>query len=65
MTGDASLLPFFAYTHLPLHLQEVPMSFHVLAHRITTTLPDNADRAIAMVKLLEARDAALSSTTKP
>lgn len=50
---------FFAYAHLPPHLQEVSRPFGELAQRIVETLPRNPQRTIALNKLLEAKDAAV------
>jgi hypothetical protein len=50
---------FFAYEHLPPHLQEVSKPFAELAERITSTLPRNPERTVALRKLLEAKDAAV------
>lgn len=51
------ILQFFAYQHLPPHLQEVSKPFCELATRIEATLPRNAERTVALRKLLEAKDA--------
>ena len=55
------LLQFFAYAHLPPHLQEVSAPFHALADTITKALPRNPERAVALRKLLEAKDCAVRS----
>lgn len=49
---------FFAYSHLPAHLQEVSKSFSELA-AFVLTLPRNPERTVALRKLLEAKDAAV------
>ena len=53
------LLQFFAYDHLPDHLQKVSGTFWTLANYIVTQLPDNPERAMALRKLLEAKDCAV------
>jgi hypothetical protein len=53
------ILQFFEYVHLPDHLQKVSVSFYSLAHTIVGTLPRNAERTVALRKLLEAKDAAV------
>lgn len=53
------IMQFFAYSHLPAHLQEVSRPFGELAQRIVETLPYNRERAKALDKLLEAKDAAV------
>lgn len=50
---------FFAFAHLPAHLQEVSKPFGEMAERIVTTLPRNPERTVALRKLLEAKDAAV------
>lgn len=50
---------FFAYTHLPEHLQAVSKPFGELAAKIIDTLPRNPERTVALRKLLEAKDAAV------
>ena len=53
------LLQFFAFSHLPLHLQEVSRAFYDLARRLADTLPSNPERTTALRKLLEAKDCAV------
>ena len=50
---------FFAYSHLPPHLQAVSKPFGDLADNLVATLPRNAERSVALRKLLEAKDAAV------
>ena len=50
---------FFAWQHLPPHLQEVSKPFGQLAFTILETLPRNPERTVALRKLLEAKDAAV------
>jgi hypothetical protein len=53
------ILQFFAYQHLPSHLQLVSEPFSDLAHRMLVNLPRNPERTVALRKLLEAKDAAV------
>lgn len=53
------ILLFFHYTHLPALLQAASRPFCELAAIIITTLPRNAERSVALRKLLEAKDAAV------
>jgi hypothetical protein len=53
------ILQFFAYEHLPPHLQAVSKPFCDLARDITEVLPRNPERTVALRKLLEAKDAAV------
>lgn len=53
------ILRFFHYAHLPPVLQSASRPFCELASHIITTLPRNAERSVALRKLLEAKDAAV------
>ena len=53
------ILRYFHYTHLPMALQASSRPFWELAAHIVTTLPRNAERSVALRKLLEAKDAAV------
>lgn len=53
------IMQFFAYAHLPVHLQEISKPFGVLAEHIATTLTRNPERTVALRKLLESKDAAV------
>jgi hypothetical protein len=53
------IIQFFAYDHLPPHLQAVSKPFRELATSVLDTLPRNPERTVALRKLLEAKDAAV------
>ena len=53
------MLQFFAYEHLPAHLQEHSKPFAELATHLCATLPSNPERTVALRKLLEAKDCAV------
>jgi hypothetical protein len=53
------IMQFFAFAHLPAHLQQVSAPFGALADHIETTVPRNPERSVALRKLLEAKDAAV------
>ena len=53
---------YFAYDHLPPHLQAVSKPFCELADLIISTLPRNPERTVALRKLLEAKDAAVRAS---
>ena len=53
------ILRYFHYSHLPAALQEASKPFCDLAGHIVRTLPRNAERSVALRKLLEAKDAAV------
>lgn len=50
---------FFAYGHLPPHLQEISKPFADLVSGLIVTLPSNPERTVALRKLLEAKDCAV------
>lgn len=52
------MMQFFAYSHLPEHLQKASKPFGDLADFICT-LPRNPERTVALRKLLEAKDCAV------
>lgn len=54
-----NLLQFFAYEHLPAHLQTVSKPFGDMARSLAVTLPHNAESTTALRKLLEAKDCAV------
>jgi hypothetical protein len=53
------IMQFFAYGHLPAHLQEVSRPFCEMAQKIVDTVPRNPERTVALRKLLESKDAAV------
>jgi len=54
-----NIMQFFAYEHLPPSLQEVSKPFSALADALVHALPRNAERTVALRKLLESKDAAV------
>ena len=53
------LLQFFAYEHLPAHLQVVSKEFHNLAHWIAENVTPGPEQTTALRKLLESKDCAV------
>lgn len=53
------MLQWFAWSHLPEHLQRVSKPFAELAAQIVDSTPRNPERAVALRKLLEAKDCAV------
>jgi hypothetical protein len=53
------ILRFFHYSHLPEKLQGTSSWFCGVARKIVDQLPRNAERSVALRKLLEAKDAAV------
>lgn len=56
------IMQFFAFAHLPPAMQEVSRPFCELAERVHATIPRNAERSVALRKLLEAKDAAVRAS---
>lgn len=52
-----SIMKYFAYEHLPAHLQDVSKPIGELAKEMDATLPDSAEKSVGLRKLLEAKDA--------
>jgi hypothetical protein len=48
--GKNYLLQFFAYEHLPAHLQEISKPFGDLARQIETDLPNNPEKTVAFTR---------------
>lgn len=63
ITTDA-ILRYFHYSHLPVSLQGASRPFCDLARHIVETLPRNAERTVALRKLLEAKDAAVRANVQ-
>lgn len=57
--AEDPILHFFHYAHLPPTLRETSRAFFELAFRVVRTIPRNAERTVALRKLLEAKDAAV------
>lgn len=47
---------YFAYAHLPPHLQKVSKPIGELAEQMEADLPDGPEKSAGMRKLLEAKD---------
>lgn len=56
-----TLLRYFAYAHLPEHLQRISRPYGELAQLMVDTLPAGAETAAALRKLLESKDCAVRS----
>ncbi len=50
------LISFFAYEHLPPHLQAISKPIGDLARSMDETLPPSAEVTVGLRKLLEAKD---------
>lgn len=58
-THNDHVLQFFAYGHLPEHLQEISRPYALHASLLVESLPRNPERTVALRKLLESKDAAV------
>lgn len=56
---DEPILKFFAWKHLPDHLQVISRPFAALADRVVNTTLRSAERSVCLRKLLEAKDCAV------
>lgn len=57
--GVDPILRYFHYGHLPESLQPISKPFCDMAMFVVENLPRNAERSVALRKLLEAKDAAV------
>lgn len=55
--NEERMLKWFAYAHLPPHLQEISKPIGELAEQLCKALPPGAERTVGLRKLLEAKDA--------
>jgi hypothetical protein len=65
---DASedrMMKWFAYSHLPAHLQEVSVHFHAIAMNLCGLIESGPERTVFLRKLLEAKDAAVRAKLHP
>lgn len=63
--NEERMLRWFAYAHLPDHLQAVSSLFGELALALVETLEPGPERTVALRKLLEAKDAAVRAKLEP
>jgi len=54
--GVVGIVRYFAWSHLPTHLQAVSMPLGRLALEMVETLPDGPELTAGLRKLLEAKD---------
>ncbi len=53
------ILRYFEFAHLPERLQGVSQPYYQMAHHLDLELPSNAEKTVALRKLLESKDAAV------
>lgn len=58
LNSSEPILQFFGYAHLPPAIQDYSRPFYELAHWCVDNLPRNAERTVALRKILEAKDCA-------
>lgn len=56
---------WFAYAHLPEHLQSISRGFHDLGANLCHAIEPGPERTVALRKLLEAKDAAVRAKVHP
>lgn len=59
------MLKWFAYEHLPPHLQAVSAPFGELARKLCADLQPGPERTVGLRKLLEAKDAFVRALVHP
>lgn len=59
------MMKWFAYAHLPPHLQEVSKQFAEVANWICQEIEAGPERTVALRKLLEGKDAAVRAKLHP
>ena len=57
--SDDPILRYFHFAHLPPALAVISVKFYELASSLLALVPRNAERTVALRKLLEAKDAAV------
>lgn len=62
---EERMMKWFAYGHLPEHLQATSKPFCDLATVIVETIDPGPERTVALRKLLEAKDAAVRAKLTP
>lgn len=62
---EERMLKWFAFAHLPEHLQFVSQPFHDVATQLCGLVEPGPERTVALRKLLEAKDAAVRAKLHP
>jgi hypothetical protein len=62
---EERMMKWFAFAHLPQHLQEMSGKFYDLASSICATTEPGPERTVSLRKLLEAKDAAVRAVVHP
>lgn len=61
-TKQSTILQFFAYEHLPEHLQLISKEFYYMAEYLDRVLPTSAEKSVTLRKLLESKDSAVRAS---
>lgn len=59
--NDNPIMKLFEFNHLPEYLQIVSLPFCATARSVHQNLPDSAEKSAVLLKLLEAKDAAVKA----
>lgn len=59
------MMKWFAYQHLPEHLQAVSKPFYETADQLCQAVDPGPERTVSLRKLLEAKDAAVRAKLHP
>ena len=62
--ADDPILRYFHFAHLPPALAVTSIKFYELASSLIAIVPRNAERTVALRKLLEAKDAAVRANVQ-
>ena len=62
---EERMMKWFAFGHLPEHLQAVSAKFYDVACSMCALVQSGPERTVALRKLLEAKDAAVRATINP
>ena len=65
LMAEERMMKWFAYEHLPAHLQEMSKPFGELAAEVCRQAEPGPERTVALRKLLEAKDAAVRAKLNP
>lgn len=60
--AEPEILKYFAYEHLPLHMQPVSKAIGDVARDMAARLPPSAELSAGLRKLLEAKDCLVRAT---
>lgn len=63
--GEDRMLKWFKHEHLPTHIKDTAYSFFRLAEIIVNQIKPGPERAVALRKLLESREAAIRALHCP